>query len=547
MKESNVKMNTKHMLLLGFLLSKTYLCADDTPLNAGIVYYSDLLSNSADMCIESMANDICSLEDIDLAEEKKDNSIEIPNHLLPGCAYYETLLSNAQQVHWITRLTFHSSVASKGFNDRSLKSPLSDVIFGREVLLKDIYLLSRLADDNKLRIDNQPARQPVRPQTSRLGFGSYESDEYIALLANSRLNANAETREFGINISTAYKFYLGKYKRVFSIIGLIVPVKTVVNILNLNVDEGTLFTQQFAPFGVVRETPLTQFSRDFTGLFDFFERGILKPKNITFKGRQREIGFGDITLFGLLDFACYFNKFKSLQVGCNLIFPSGYLGNQNTLFPVSLGSGALQYEFFANIIFESRARMFNPALHVVGNIERVHAINQRIPQRIVFNGPRQRIDQISLTTQLSPPPTFMQYYVDPFDEFDTNVPAFANTAFPVKMNRANRVLFGFGNYAYNIFSLGLQLAIFYDIMHKDGDSFSLDNSHCNCIALDVDPSNIDFEAVKITTKERSHTISWTLSYQFKNLFELNVGSQHVIAGKNVARTHEVYMSFIAVF
>jgi len=490
-------------------------------------------------CIHSDADNIL--------ESKESDGIDLPRHISPGRMYYDILLNEGKERQWAIRTTFHSSVAVKGFNEDSLRKPLACAIFGGEVRLKDIYLLSRLADDNKVRIDNQPAREPVRPAGSRLAFGSFESDQYVALLANALLNPNAESREFVFDISTAYRFVLGAQKRVTSIVGLIVPVKTRINILNLNVAEGSLFTQQFASFGVVRATPLTQFSSDFTGLFDFFERGVLAPKGIVFEGRQREMGFGDMTLFGLFDFADYFDKVSCLQGGVNIVLPTGRAGSQNKLFPVSLGNGSVQIEIFTNVIFSTRARMFNPALHIVGSFSPAHSTMQRIPKRIIFAGPRQRINLIPLSQELAPPPTFEAYYVDPFDEFDTTVPAFANTAFPVKLNRAHRILFGFGNYAYDIFSAGLQLALFYDIVHKDGDKFALDKSSCNKLIAKVSANDLDFDSVAKLTSEKSHALSWALSYQFKNLIELNIGSQHVIAGKNVPRTHEVYISFIAAF
>ncbi len=528
------------------LLFNGNTCANDAQLNIGKSYYEDLIKDPLDTHVDVASTTVRS-DANSMLESEGDDGIELPRHLSPGRMYYNKLLNEGQERHWATRLTFHSSVAVKGFNEDSLRKPLSCAIFGGEVRLKDIHLLSRLSDDNKVRSDNRPARVPVRPPTAIVAFGGFQSDQYIALLANARLNPNAESREFGFDISTAYRFVLGAQERVTGIAGLIVPVKTRINILNLNIDEGSLFTQQFAAFGVVRATPLTQFSADFTGLFDFFERGVLAPKGIVFEGRQREMGFGDMTIFGLLDFADYFEKVSCLQGGLNIVLPTGRAGSQNKLFPVSLGNGSVQVELFTNLIFSTRARMFNPAFHLVGNFSPTHSTNQRVPQRIVFAGPRQRINLTNLLRHLFPPPTFAAYYVDPFDEFDTKVPAFANTAFPVKLNRANRILFGFGNYSYDIFSLGLQLALFYDIMHKDGDKFTLDKSACKKPGTEVNTNDLDFDSVTKLSSERSHSLSWTLSYQFKNLIELNIGSQHVIAGKNIPRTHEVYISFIAVF
>ncbi len=42
-------------------------------------------------------------------------------------------------------------------------------------------------------------------------------------------------------------------------------------------------------------------------------------------------------------------------------------------------------------------------------------------------------------------------------------------------------------------------------------------------------------------------IGWDLSYKFNNMVELNIGSEHAIAGKNVPKHHEVFASVVAVF
>lgn len=465
----------------------------------------------------------------------------------PGNMYYEQLLHQKEERKWSIRLTLHSSVTSKGFDSNSQRQPLASALFGGTVALKDVYLLAKLSDNNLVRIDNSNPRVPERPQGSTDGFGSFESDQYLSLLANAELDANAESREFGCDVCASYRFFVGDKKQVSCIFGTIIPIKNRLHVFNLNVQGGSLFTQTFIAFGVVRATPLTQFSSDFTGLLDFFERGVLAEKDIAFKGRQRGMGFGDISLFGILDFAERFEHCDCLQIGMNMVLPTGRVGNQNIIFPISLGNGALQFDFFANVIFATKARMFNPAFHVVGNIAPSYPTQQRIPH-IITNTVRQQIsDSDNLTEELSPPLTYEGYYVDPFSEFDTTVPAFANISFPVILHRANKVTFGVGNYFYDIFSSGLQLSIFYDIMHKDGDRFKLDKKQCKQASITVSDGDLDFESVYNISCERAHMLSWTLNYQFKNLVTLNMGSQHVIAGKNVAREHEFFVSFIAVF
>ena len=465
----------------------------------------------------------------------------------PGKMYYEQLLHQKEERKWSIRLTLHSSVATKGFDSNSQRQPLASALFGGTVALKDVYLLAKLADNNLIRIDNSNPRIPERPQGSTDGFGSFESDQYLSLLAEAELDANAESRELGCNVCATYRFFVGDKKQTSFTFGTIIPIKNRLHVFNLNVQGGSLFTQTFIAFGVVRATPLTQFSSDFTGLLDFFERGVLAEKDIVFKGRQRGMGFGDISLFGLLDFAERFEHFNCLQMGINMVLPTGRVGSQNILFPISLGNRSLQFDFFANMIFATQARMVNPAFHVVGNIAPSYATQQRIPH-VITNTIREQISVLNnLKEELLPPPSYEDYYVDPFNEFDTTVPAFANISFPVTLHRANKVTFGFGNYFYDVFSSGLQLSIFYDIMHKDGDRFKLDKKQCKQASITVSDGALDFESVYNISCERAHILSWTLNYQFKNLVMLNMGSQHVIAGKNVTREHEFFVSFIAVF
>jgi len=501
----------------------------------------------------------------------------LPRHLSPGRIYYSSLIEQKQKRHWSMQFTLYSSFASKGFDDNSQRVPLACALFGRNIRLRDIYLLSRLSDDNKVRIDNHDPRVEERPATAREGFGSFKSDQYLALLAPAVLDTHAESREFGVHINTAYRFTLGKKERVSGVAGLIVPIKTRLHIVDVNIMEGSLFTQAFVAFGVVRTTPLTQFSSDFTGLLDFFQRGILAPKGLELDSRQRKTGFGDMTLFGLLDFAEFFEKLDCLQVGMNIVLPTGKSGNKNVIFPVSLGNGSVQLDFFANVLFATRARMFNPAFHLVGNIMPGYRTVQRMPKRIV-NTARMQMETVTqqevnintslqapspssipgvlvtgvdstttLARELRPPQSYDSYYVDSFDELDSLVPAFANTAFPVILNRANRILVGFGNYSYDIFNTGLQLSIFYTIMHKAGDCFKIDKSTCKKGAMPVENGQLDFDSASKVTSEKSHSLSWALRYKFKSLVELNIGSQHVIVGKNVPSTHEVFASLIAVF
>lgn len=541
------KVTLLQLFTLLVLVIPVHLFGADKKIMLGKAYYEAMIDDP----ISHVNQSINQADALSSHVPEEHEEVIIPRHLSPGRMYYKQLLEEEQRKSWSTQLVLRSSVATKGFNDDSQRRPLANALFGGDVTLKSIYLPSKLAALNKVRIDNVDARELIRPQAATEGFGSYASDQYVFLLSGATLNPNLEAREAGIDFNTAFRFILGERQGIQGIVGLLVPIKTRLHIFNLNVKGGSLFTASFSPFGVIRNNPLDQFNLAYTGLLDFFERGVLEPKGLEFKGRQRAIGVGDINVFCLFDFADYLELLSCLQVGTNMILPSGKVASQNVLFEPGLGAGALQFDFFVNTVFSTRARMFNPAFHLVWNIAPSYATTQRIPKRIT-NAERQQISSLAATAKglfniQTVPEVFRNYYVDPFSEFDSDVPAFASNAFPITLSRAQRILIGVGSYAYDILSTGAQLAIFYDIMHKGADKFVLDKTACKGQSLNVKALDLDIAGASELTSERSHSLSWTLSYQFKNLIELNIGSQHVIAGKNVMRTHEFFASLVAVF
>jgi len=132
---------------------------------------------------------------------------------------------------------------------------------------------------------------------------------------------------------------------------------------------------------------------------------------------------------------------------------------------------------------------------------------------------------------------FQQYCVEPFSESDTTVLHFADQAVSTRARLGSRVLIGIGNYFYNVFNLGFRLGILYQYIHKSKDSVSVKKTE----------DMFDTNLLEARTDRRSHTIGWYLSYKFNNMVELNIGSEHAIAGKNVPKHHELFASVVAVF
>lgn len=113
--------------------------------------------------------------------------------------------------HFIFQATAFYTVADKSFNNCHKKSSLSNYIFNQDVTFQDILLISSLSAQNKVRVDNVPARAPDRGNTpigpNILGaapWGGFSSDQYIRLLSGTQLRINSQQKEAGI----AFFWYL---------------------------------------------------------------------------------------------------------------------------------------------------------------------------------------------------------------------------------------------------------------------------------------------------------------------------------------------------
>ena len=153
--------------------------------------------------------------------------------------------------------------------------------------------------------------------------------------------------------------------------------------------------------------------------------------------------------------------------------------------------------------------------------------------------------QVHEVTDLSAPDTFENFYVDAFSEFDSTVPLLAGKTPMMKKKIGSKLLFGLGNYVYNLFHADFRFGLFYDFMAKGSDSFCKDctNKDCDCTS-DV---TINTDCLAAKTSQRSHTLSANLVYKFSNFFELGAGGQFTVYGKNVSKNRGFYVSFVSVF
>lgn len=452
-------------------------------------------------------------------------------------------IDRIEDKRWVAPTSLYAGLAYNGYGDNSQLRSLSCVIFGQSFTIQDIFLLARLSNENKMRIANIPPLAPVRPDLSNQAFGRYRTDQYLAAVAPICVNIDPELRELTGNLGIAYRFFWDCEECLIGSVGVNVPVRSVLHIMSLDFTGGTLFFQNLPLGGNIAQTTLTQFFKDFIDINDFFQRGVLCSKGLEFHERQRRTGIGDISLYTTIDWAQYFDCMDALQLGLNFVLPSGNKPNADKVWEVLLGNGgAFQVEGSLTMLFNSPLAVFNPAIRLVGQVSAPFNSLRRVPKlRIQNQGPAVddgRIQIGQFDDLVAPIATFRTFYVDTFRECDSTVAEFADLAIPTRTRYGSRFMVSVGNYFYNVMNLGLRLGIFYDYMMKGKDSVC---TVCN-------PSSLfNTCLLEERTKERFHRVSWNLTYKFQNLVELNIGSQHIIAGRNVPRLQELYVSFIAVF
>ena len=327
-----------------------------------------------------------------------------------------------------------------------------------------------------------------------------------------------------------------------------VPIEERLHVLDFSFKGGSLYRPIFAPNGTIRDNPLFAFYNQFSGLEDYLNT-VLMDKDLEFKTRQRRIGVGDISLFGLLDFGGLFKHMDSLQVGLNVNLPSGRKDDALTVWEPILGNGGgTEFDLFFQALFKSPSPVFNPTLRLVGGFTKKFSNVQRVGRQIVNNNPNANFGRSALgdVPNLENPLIDFQngFFVDAFSLFDVNVPFFADTAVPTEIKRGHRFLVSIGNYVYNFINLGFRFGAFYDFSYKRSDDLCLDTDNC-CPA--VKDGIFDFCLLERLSRCNFHRFSWNLTYKFRNLIELNLGSSHIIAGRNTPRVSEVYCGFVAVF
>ncbi|HEV2601743.1 MAG TPA: hypothetical protein VGT41_05625 [Candidatus Babeliales bacterium] len=479
---------------------------------------------------------------------------------LVGREYYDSLLEDAAYKHWVVKGALYHSLAFKGFGCNKQCTSLAGEQFGQNpIRVQDIFLMSRLAAKNLIRANDDNALSIVRPTANPAvpfggdRFGSFVDDLPIFHLANMEANFTIEERELGADLTAAYRLSFGCNNELDWVFGVNLPVKSHTCIIDLQLLKGNLYQQgALPPTQTGAESSVINFFRDYEDVFDFFVRAVLEPKGITLLPRQSKVGIGDLALFTYLDFAGYFDCMDALQVGMHINVPTGGKMDCNcdSLCPMELGNGgASQFDGFFNAIFSTRSDAFNPTVYFAAQGSATFTGARRVPKLVVNVNPapdpriipgtggqgKHTVKQVP--DLINPIDRLNGFYVDNFSELDSLVPAFADHLVRSRIKYGSQIKVGFGNYFYNIVYPGIKLGVMYDYTRKGEDK----------IEVLCDSENFDVCAATACTKTQAHRIGWSLAYQFKNQCELNIGSQHIVAGRNVPQLHECFASLVLVF
>lgn len=481
-----------------------------------------------------------------------------------GRAHYYSLIDKAAERHWAVPLSLYVSSSNKGYSDQGCLGSLSSLLFGTDSLtFADIHLVTRLSYQGKIHVNDRAdvAAGVVAPQS-----GDDPSQQYLNLVAPTRVNfGGIDRKEAAFNISAMYRARFGCEDKYEGVIGIAVPVKHVQRSVDVAFDGGTLFGPTYSNATTSRRDALQKFFGDFSGLEDFFIRGILAPKGITFAPRVRKTGLGDVSVFGSVGFTDIVEQVEIFQVGANVVFPSGGKDHGNELAPVILGNGgAYQVELFVNVLFKSCLSAFNPTVRLATGFSSGYTGAVRVPalKSLVHidsltdalsdhkHDPETEFQKLRNLDQLvGVPPTFIfdsngKWYTDSFQEYDSLYAPFADRAYTAKIKQGNRFLVSVGNYFYNVFNLNLRLGVFYDYLSKAQDTFCL-----RCLGSQGIGNQSDYNVASLQdrTSVRAHNIGWHLAYKFENMLEVDIGSHHTFAGRNTPRVNEAFISFVTVF
>jgi hypothetical protein len=484
---------------------------------------------------DGLSNDTKSRNGLDARTACQGVMREIGGETCSQESYYDSLIRKAAEHRWALPFTFDYSFESKAFDSCGNRVSLGESLFGQATTVQDIFLLARLSAEGKLHI-HQRGFEPTSPQ-----FGNSSDQQYLALLAPMQIGLTATQSNATLGFDALYRWRPFDDTRFSCIFGVDFPVQIQKKCLGLSFQKGTLLGAGYIPNATNRESVLTQFFKDWSSVEDFFIRGVLGSKGITFIPNQQSIGLGDLSLSANFEFGPFYRESEKCvcrgidfgQLGFSVGFPTGKQADSSLLWGTEFGNGGgFQFTFFGTCNTRTGFSFLNPTwnfgveVHTWACRSGVNGI--RVPRTVTATPEMRVVDVPHLDA-----PVFKEFLTDAFSEPDTKITLFADSVTDAFVRVGRRAFVSVGNYFYDIFNTSFRLGIFYTYASKKCDKICVRDSSLVTTSLQC-PSS-------------SNRLSWKLSYKFKNLMELGFGSQHVLAGRNIPESHDIFCSFVASF
>jgi hypothetical protein len=404
----------------------------------------------------------------------------------------------------------HLSADSARMKDaccRTKNVSIPDFVFGGDILIKDIFLASKLASEGKFTL---PGNNPA--------FGADADEQYIACTANTKLSFQGSFQETNGELSLFYTFAM--YNCVKLATGFYIPVRHIERDLRLQCVNGQIACGQ--PNNITGEDNIIQFFSDYADFNDYIFNAILAPKCIECNLHQKRTGIGDVSVAAILDFAGYSDWWQVARFGLVGILPTGEIRNGNILWEVEFGTGAFRFKPFIDIHMWTGYQYFNPRFYLDVIISAPFHGQRRIPQKK------------NKKYELLIPSRFQPFTVLPFDDFDTTKREFADVASNTRIHYGTQVDLLVGNLFFNIMQSAFSAGLFYEGTYKGSDR----------LAVVCPKTKFNTHLLEKISNQIAHMIRWNVQWTGDGQTVFEFGSRHVLGGRNTFNINEIFASAI---
>ena len=264
------------------------------------------------------------------------------------------------------------------------------------------------------------------------------------------------------------------------------------------------------------------------GLSDFFEKGILAKKGISFNQNDTEVGLGDISAF--FNYEVTTRHCERCFFGISALFPTSRQRDVYKLWDPDLGKSHAELSLFGSFLF-SKYRFFNPHVFVQVSFQLPRKVMRRVPWR-------RRTQDITRLTSSRYGEDFTPYgdsikrigsSFPTFSETDVDVRRFSDTASKIKLRPGGEIFLRIGNMLTRMFTERMFLDIFYDVRMRGRDYTGYrheDEIYRPSVITD-------------NTFQTAHRLGLNFSYQFDDAWRWHVGGLYSFAGRNILKTYEI--------